>query len=74
MSAMRNNQAYWQGDTNYDNEKVQEIKRQFGEFKYPDTSSDGVLRVNKEEFVLENGAKYKGEWNVTTNKRDGKGQ
>ena len=30
--------------------------------------------MKKEELILENGAKYKGEWNANINKRDGKGQ
>lgn len=74
MSALRGNLAFAYGETNYDNEKVQEIKRQFGDFKYPDLPQDGARRVKQDEKPLENGAKYKGEWNLDTNKRDGRGQ
>jgi|LauGreDrversion4_2_1035121.scaffolds.fasta_scaffold400732_3 hypothetical protein len=45
MSALRGNLAFAYGETNYDNEKVQEIKRQFGDFKYPDLPQDGARRV-----------------------------
>lgn len=59
MSGMT--KAYAFGESNYDNERVQEIKRQFGEFRYPVEQDDGEKRVKKEEFKLENGARYKGE-------------
>ena len=39
MSGMNN--AYAFGESNYDNERVQEIKRQFGDFRYPAEQDDG---------------------------------
>jgi hypothetical protein len=35
MSGMNAFQGYAYGESNYDNERVQEIKRQFGDFRYP---------------------------------------
>lgn len=78
MSGLPVNYGYEFGESNYNNEKVQEIKRQFGEFKYPYPPQDGVKRVRLEEDILENGAKYKGQWVIDdknkTKKRDGEGQ
>lgn len=73
MTGLRANLAYGYGESNYDNEKVQEIKRQFGDFKYPNLPQDGARRAKQDERFLENGAKYTGEWNLDINKRDGRG-
>jgi hypothetical protein len=60
--------------TNYDNPKVKEIKGQMGSYDYsPAPRDDGVFREERPEVSLENGARYSGEWNKATNKRDGKG-
>jgi hypothetical protein len=61
-------------EANYDNQTVQNIKEQLGTYNYDDNkpSSDGVKREQKEMFVMENGARYEGEW--SQEKRDGKGQ
>lgn len=51
-----------------------EIKDQLGDFNYePKPSEDGVKRKKKALITLENGARYEGEWNESTNKRDGRG-
>jgi len=61
-------------EPNYQNPKVQEIKERLGAFNYnPAPKSDGVLRKRRALATLENGARYEGEWNEATNKRDGKG-
>ena len=62
------------GDPNYQNSRVLEIKDQLGDFNYePKPSEDGVKRKKKALITLENGARYEGEWNEGTNKRDGRG-
>ena len=59
---------------NYSNPKVLSIKEELGEFNYdPAPSEDGVKRKRRQLITLENGAKYEGEWNEATNKRDGRG-
>ena len=39
---------YGFGEQNYDNQKVQEIKRQCGDFKYPTTLATAADGVNRE--------------------------
>lgn len=59
---------------NYQNPKVHEIKQRLGGFNYqPAPREDGVRRSQRELITLENGAKYEGEWNDSTNERDGRG-
>lgn len=59
---------------NYQNAKVIQIKENLGEFKYePTPADDGVKRKKRQLITLENGARYEGEWNEDTNKRDGRG-
>mmetsp|Transcript_22718 Transcript_22718/g.21896 ORF Transcript_22718/g.21896 Transcript_22718/m.21896 type:complete len:119 (+) Transcript_22718:281-637(+) len=59
---------------NYSNPKVQAIKEELGEFEYDTTPmNDGVRRKKRQLITLENGARYEGEWNEETNKRDGRG-
>ena len=41
MSGLGAFHGYALGESNYDNERVQEIKRQFGDFRYPVEQSDG---------------------------------
>jgi len=61
-------------EPNYANQRVQEIKVKLGGFNYnPAPVDDGVLRKKRALITLENGARYEGEWNEATNKRDGKG-
>ena len=61
-------------DPNYQNPTVLEIKKQLGQFNYePAPSEDGVKRKKRALITLENGARYEGEWNEETNKRDGRG-
>lgn len=53
---------------------MQQIRAQLGEFVYDTpTSNDGVRRERREMVVLDNRAKYEGEWNVANNTKDGKG-
>ena len=43
-------------------------------FNYePRPKPDGSRRIERDMVTLENGARYSGEWNEETNKRDGKG-
>jgi hypothetical protein len=59
---------------NYSNPKVLEIKDRLGAFNYePTPKDDGVKRKKRALITLENGARYEGEWNESTNKRDGRG-
>ena len=61
-------------EPNYANPKVQFIKEKLGPFNYnPAPSEDGVKRKTRPLITLENGARYEGEWNEVTNKREGKG-
>ena len=76
----RNNQVnafILNGETNYHNPRVKEIKDLLGPFDYPYVSPHEddatTMRRNRPLFTLENGAMYEGEWNESTNKRDGKG-
>lgn len=66
--------AQFDGQANYQNQRVQEIRQSLGPFQYPNTTEkDGVQRKKLPQKTLENGAMYEGEWNEVTNKRDGKG-
>ena len=63
-----------QGDPNYQNPRVQEIKEKLGPFNYdPSPSDDGVKRKKRALITLENGARYEGEWNEPKNERHGYG-
>jgi hypothetical protein len=62
------------GQANYENKKVQEVRSKLGPFQYPiNTEKDGVKRKMLPQKTLDNGAMYEGEWNVDSNKRDGNG-
>jgi hypothetical protein len=62
------------GETNSENKKVQELRSKLGPFQYPiNTEKDSVQRKKLPQKTLDNGAMYEGEWNVDSNKRDGKG-
>jgi len=57
--------AYYSEATvpNYDNPLVQAIKKRLGPFNYePAPKKDNVKRIFKGLSILENGAKYEGEW------------
>ena len=61
-------------EPNYSNPTVMEIKKQLGAFNYePKPSDDGIVRKKRALITLENGARYEGEWNEETNRRDGQG-
>ena len=54
------------------NDKVKTILSQLDEYQIQDP--DGIGRVEWREMVsLENDGKYEGEWNLKTQKREGKG-
>ena len=75
--ASHNNRAFAaNGEPNYNNPRVLEIKEQLGPFEYPNQgheSNDGQIRKRRPLATLENGAQFEGEWNESTNKRDGRG-
>ena len=61
-------------EANYSNPKVQEIKARLGSFNYnPVPKDDGIKKEKRPLVTLENGARYEGEWNIATNKREGRG-
>ena len=71
ISALNGNFAV---SPNYDNPLVQSIKQRLGSFNYePSPPKDLIKRMRKGLIVLENGAKYEGEWDNENNVRDGKG-
>jgi hypothetical protein len=43
------------------------------EWGLPEYSHDGLLRVKRPILLLENGAKYEGEWIADSDIRDGRG-
>jgi len=48
---------------NYDNQKVQQIREELGEFDYDEETNPGQLPVEYRPLVeLENHARYDGEW------------
>ncbi len=57
----------------YNYPKVNELLRQLGLFKYGVPREDGVPREKRPLIMLENGAKYEGEWLKNTEVRDGRG-
>ena len=57
----------------YNKQLTLKIAEKLGPFNFGPEQADGVVRENRDTFVLENGAKYTGEWNVATGERDGKG-
>jgi hypothetical protein len=46
---------------------------QLGPFDYGESHLDGVKRVKKGIILQENKAKYEGQWNEATGKKDGMG-
>lgn len=67
--------GHFDGQPNYQNQRVQEIRSNLGPFQYPTTTTpaDGVKRKKQPQKKLDNGALYEGEWNEDTDKRDGRG-
>ena len=52
---------------------VMQIRQSLEPFDYePSPSPDGVVRVDRENTVLETGAEYEGQWNEE-GKKDGRG-
>ena len=59
------------GLQNYENQEVLRIREQLGDFDYGDMPQGLGHREMREEVVIENNAKYTGEWIVGTNVRQG---
>ena len=68
---MRQNYA----EDNYDNPTVQRIRHAQGNFNYEEGQplQDNIRREFRDEQLLENRAKYEGEWNVEDNTKNGRG-
>lgn len=54
-------------------ETIQMLQQLGGQFKYPKPINDGTQREFRGETSLPNDARYKGEWNVSENTKDGRG-
>jgi hypothetical protein len=50
------------GANSGENMRVKELEAKLGPFKHEDPADDGVQRVTRPETVLDNGAKYEGQW------------
>lgn len=63
------------GREDYDNVNVQEMRAQLGEFSYDDDQFERQLgeREQRPMVILENGARYEGEWLTSTQVRQGRG-
>jgi len=63
------------GREDYDNVNVQEMRAQLGEFCYDDDQFERQLgdREQRIMVILENGARYEGEWLLSTQIRQGRG-
>jgi hypothetical protein len=57
----------------YNNADVMAIRAALGKFKFGTPHPDNIKRVKKPLLMLENGAKYEGEWIEGTEVRDGRG-
>jgi len=58
---------------NYDNETVQQIRHDLGEFRY-EGGAEGHGREERDTVVLDNRARYEGQWHVASNTKDGRGK
>jgi hypothetical protein len=69
------NRPSFNGDApNYENQDVQVIRQQLGDFDFGDEETPHGQREWKQETLLENGAKYEGEWLLGNEVRQGKGK
>ena len=50
----------WYAFSYFDN--VQDIMRELAPFEWGHSSDDGIKRIKRPILLLENGAKYEGEW------------
>jgi hypothetical protein len=58
----------------YYNEKVEQIAEILGPFDYGQPEDDmNVEREMRDPVLFKNGSKYEGEWNTSSNERDGRG-
>jgi hypothetical protein len=66
-----NDHDFHTGEANYDNQNVQLQRAQLGAFVYNSHSHEHTLgnREERDTQMLENGAKFKGEWLVNTEVR-----
>ena len=53
--------------------QLQEILKELIPFEWGDAPKDGINRLKREILMLENGAKYEGEWIGDSEIRDGRG-
>ena len=71
------NRAYAEGENiepNYDNPLTMQIQAHLGPYQYGSQPRDDVKRETRPVQILENKAKYEGQWNSVTNQRDGQGK
>ena len=61
-------------EPNYDNPLTMQIQQQLGPYQYSQMARDNVPRETRSEQVLENKAKYEGQWSKGTGQRDGQGK
>lgn len=61
------------GAQNYDNPDVINIREQLGDFDYDEEPKGLGKRELRDMVLLENAAKYEGEWLIGTNIRQGHG-
>ena len=57
----------------YNFPRVNELLRQLGNFDYGQPPEDSIPREKRPLILLENGAKYEGEWLKGAEIRDGRG-
>ena len=73
ITKMFNNGALEINEEAYNFPRVNALLKQLGNFDYGQPPEDGIPREKKPLILLENGAKYEGEWLKDTEIRDGRG-
>jgi hypothetical protein len=71
MFANHNNPS--PGMDNYENPDVIQIREQLGDFDYDKEPQNLGRREERQMVILENGAKYEGQWLLNSNIRQGQG-
>jgi len=61
------------GQGNYENADVIQIRQELGDFDFGDEPAGLGRRELRPMVVLENGAKYEGEWLINSDIRQGQG-
>lgn len=67
------NQVMDPNENNYDNPQVLDLEQKLGKFDYGKVPAETNPLESRNMIVLENGAKYQGEWIKGTEVRQGKG-